>query len=95
MKLYMERCGEGSAERTCERKMGVGEREKWKVWTSGKVMEAGEKEKWKGDGMEEWWNGRVMEVGDEEKWKWRRTNGKGLIRVQHVVQGSVEWSDHW
>ena len=53
MKLYTERCGEGSAERTCERKMGVGEKEKWKVWTSGKVMEAGEKEKWKGDGMEE------------------------------------------
>ena len=36
-----------------KKKMGVGEREKWKVWTSGKVMEAGEKEKWKGDGMEE------------------------------------------
>ena len=33
--------------------MGVGEREKWKVRTSGKVMEVGEKEKWKGDGMEE------------------------------------------
>ena len=33
--------------------MGVGEREKRNVWTSGKVMEAGEKEKWKGDGMEE------------------------------------------
>ena len=35
--------------------MGVGELEKWKVWTSGKVMEVGEREreKWKGDGMEE------------------------------------------
>ena len=46
------RCGEGSAERTCERMMGVGEMEKWKVRTSGKVMEGGEREKWRGDGME-------------------------------------------
>ena len=45
MKLYMESCDEGSAERACERMMGVGEREKWKVWTSGKVMEGGERER--------------------------------------------------
>ena len=38
---------------------GVGEREKWKVRTSGKVMEVGEREK----------SGRVMEWKGDGRWR--------------------------